>query len=281
LKKRTKKLLSISQGDGPNGETLMLPARVKSFLVLFFKKEHSYLLLSLAITGQAQAQSTSHLSTADVRAALAAGGKLDLSGKDLSGDDLSGLDLSGASLAGATLHQVKLVGTKLRDTNLAGADLAFTWVMQADFSHADLRGANMQTMITSSGMANSAAEAADFTGANLSNAHLTVHFSWDHMAGANFTHADMSAHMNNQSMGLLRTEFDETDLAAADFTGAAAAHLTFQFAKLRRARFIDADVRYTNFDGAYLDGADFTGAKTEGATFDGASLAGVKGLARR
>ncbi|MGH7155705.1 MAG: pentapeptide repeat-containing protein [Acetobacteraceae bacterium] len=243
-------------------------------------------LLALALHAT-PASAADHLSAQQVRAVVAAmpTGKADLSGKDMSGDDLSGLDLSGADLRGAdlsaaNLHGVKLVGTNLTDANLAGANLTFAWIMRANFTRASLQGATLQTIVTSLGMDNTPDQAATFVNADLSNASMTVHFSFDDMRGANFSHAHMSVVMANQSMGLLRTEFMSTNLDGANFTGAGLGHVTFRFAKLNGARFDGADLTDADFTGAYLTGADFSGANTRGATFEAATLTGVKGLAR-
>ena len=164
-----------------------------------------------------------HLSAAQVHARIAAApGTADLSGLDMSGDDLSGLDLSGANLshaalAGANLHGVKLVGADLSGANLAHADLTETWIMRAKFDGADLHGAILQVVITSDGMDNKPETAASFVGANLSDTSATVHFSDDNMRGANFTNTRMSVVLANQSMGMLRSEFVDTELAGAKF----------------------------------------------------------------
>lgn len=226
-----------------------------------------------------------HFGADQVHAAVDAahGGKVDLSGKDMSGDDLTGLDLSGANLAGADLSHANLHGVKLVDTDLTGArlvnaDLTFAWFIRANFTRADLQGATLQTVVTSKGMENTKDQAAVFVGANLSETHTTVHFSLYDMRGANFSHADMTVVMANQSMGLLRTEFNGCDLDGASFSGAGLGHVAFRFAKLRGANFRDADLTKAEFVGAYLDNADFTGARTDGADFEGAALTGVKGL---
>jgi uncharacterized protein YjbI with pentapeptide repeats len=224
--------------------------------------------------------------TADqVRAVAAAPptGKADLSGKDMSGANLTGVDLSGANLSGAdlsgaNLRRVKLVGADLTGANLTKADLTFAWIMRANFTRARLHGATMQTIVTSTGMDNTPDQAATFVGADLSDASITVHFSFDDMRGASFSHAHMTVNIANQSMGLLRTEFMSANLNGADFTGAGLGHVTFRFAKLNDARFNGADLTSADFTGAYLSGADFTGANVRGATFEGATLTGVKGL---
>jgi len=226
-----------------------------------------------------------HLSIEHVRAIVAAahGQKIDLSDKDLSGDDLTGLDLTGAILAGAdfsnaNLHGVKLVDADLTGARLVNADLTFAWIIRANFTRSDLRGATLQTVVTSGGMENTPDQAAIFVGADLSGTHTTVHFSFDDMRGANFARADMTVVMANQSMGLLRTEFKSCDLDGANFEGAGLGHVTFRFARLRHANFRGADLRDTDFIGAYLNDADFTGARTDRATFESATLTGVRGL---
>jgi len=226
-----------------------------------------------------------HMTAAAVRAAVAAvpASTVDLSGKDMSGDDLTGLDLSGANLSGANLteanlHGVKLVGANLTGADLTKADLTFTWIMRANFTHARLRGATMQTVVTSTGMDNTPDQAAIFVGADLSDASITVHFSFDDMREADFSNGHMTVVMANQSMGLLRTEFISAKLLNANFTGAGLGHVSFRFAKLNDAHFNGADLRNTEFDGADLTDADFTGANVQGATFESATLTGVIGL---
>lgn len=247
---------------------------------------HRMLTLSLGVlVGSWPVSAAEHLSAMQVRAMAAAshGLKIDLSEKDLSGDDLTGLDLSGANLTGtnlsnAELHGVKLVDADLTGANLAHADLTFAWFIRTNFTHADLHGATLQTVVTSTGMENTKQQASVFVGADLSYTHTTVHFSLDDMRGVSFSHADMTVVMANQSMGLLRTEFNGCDLDGADFGEAGLGHVAFRFAKLRHANFRNADLRYADFVGAYLDGAIFTDARTDGANFDSATLTDVKGL---
>jgi uncharacterized protein YjbI with pentapeptide repeats len=166
----------------------------------------------------------------------------------------------------------------LTRADLSEADLTFAWVMRANLTGARLHGATMQTIVTSTGMDNTPDQAAQFVGAGLSDASITVHFSYDDMRGANFEGAHMAANMANQSMGLLRTEFMSANLDGANFTGARLGHVTFRFARLNGARFNGADLSNADFTGAYLAGADFTGANVHGATFEGATVAGIKGL---
>ena len=246
---------------------------------------HSLIVLAVALLLATPTLAGEHLAADQVRAVVAAanGGKVDLSGKDMTGDDLTELDLSGANLTGAdlsraNLHGVKLVDADLTGARLAGADLTFAWFIRANFTRADLHGATLQTVVTSRGMENTKDQAAVFAQADLSATHTTVHFSLYDMRGANFSHADMTVVMANQSMGMLRTEFNGCDLDGANFTAAGLGHVAFRFAKLRGANFRDADLTKAEFVGAYLDNADFTGARTDGADFEAAALTGVKGL---
>jgi hypothetical protein len=73
-------------------------------------------------------------------------------------------------------------------------------------------------------MDNTQGEVATFIDADLSNASITVHFSFYDMRRANFANAHMSVVMSNQSMGLLRTEFMASNLDGANFEGAGLAH---------------------------------------------------------
>lgn len=247
------------------------------------KLGYNALILAACCIGPAVA--ADHMDAVQVRSAVdaARGQAVDLSGRNMAGDDLTGLDLSGANLAGAdlsgaNLHGVKLVGANLTGARLVNADLTFAWFIKANFNHANLYGATLQTVVTSSGMANTADQAASFVEADLSNTHTTVHFSFDDMRGANFSHADMTVVMANQSMGLLRTEFSSSNLDDANFEDAGLGHVTFRFAKLRHANFRNADLRDADFVGAYLDGADFTGARLDRADFEAATLTGTIGL---
>jgi len=150
--------------------------------------------------------------------------------------------------------------------------------MRANFTRARLHGATLQTVVTSTGMDNTPDQAATFVEADLSDASILVHFSFDDMRGARFAHAHMTVDMRNQSMGMLRTEFMSARLDGADFTGAGLGHVSFRFARLKNARFAGADLRNADFAGAYLTAADFTGANVEGASFESADLTGVIGL---
>lgn len=246
---------------------------------------HIAVALAVAVLGPTMGRAAEHVSADQVRAMMETmrDHKIDLSGKDMSGEDLTGLDLSGASLAdanltNANLHGVKLVDADLTRARLVKADLTFAWFIRTNFTHADLHGATLQTVVTSSGMENTRDQAADFTGADLLSTHTNVHFSFDDMREANFFHADMTVVMANQSMGLLRTEFNSCNLEGANFEGAGLGHVAFRFARLHHANFRDADLRNADFIGAYLNDADFTGARTDGADFEAATLDGVKGL---
>ena len=241
--------------------------------------------LCAALLWTMPSQAAGHLTAEQVRAAVSDAPKdnVDLSNKDMSGDDLTGLDLSGANLAHAdlsraNLHGVKLVGADLTEADLTNADLTGTWIMKANFNRAKLHGATLQVIITSEGMENQRETAASFVGADLSDTFATVHFSYDDMRGANFTGTRMSVVLANQSMGVLRSEFKESNLDGANFTNAGLGHITFEFAKLNDANFTGADLTRAEFTGANLTNADFTGAKLDHTTFGQAILTGVKGL---
>ena len=112
-----------------------------------------------------------------------------------------------------------------------------------------MRGATLQTVVTSKAMDNTADQSASLVGADLSDSNTAVHFSFDDMRGVSFAHAHMSAVIANQSMGLLRTEFMSCNLDGANFEGAELGHNLFRFAKLRNANFKGADLSFADFAG--------------------------------
>ncbi len=228
-----------------------------------------WMVLSLALL---TAAAPSPLTGDAVRHRLATGDR-DFSGQNLAGADLTGLDFSGANLsranlAGANLYRVKLVGADLTGANLRGANLRGVWIMRARFDHANLHAAQMPTIVTSYGMENQPDLAASFVAADLSDTSGTIHYSFDDMRGANLRGARYGVNMANQSMGLLRSEFDSAHLENADFTGADLGRNTFRYAHLEHATFRNANLTHADFTGAYLTGTDFTGAKLDGAIFD-------------
>ncbi|MBV8616233.1 MAG: pentapeptide repeat-containing protein [Acetobacteraceae bacterium] len=219
----------------------------------------------------------------DVREALAhapPGTRPSFRGRSLRDLDLSGLDLSGIDLSGADLSGAKLAGATLAGANLSGARLNLAWIMGANFDRANLSGATLETLVASSGLQTTPAEAASFVDANLSGARIMARFSLDDMRGANFSHAKMSADMRNQSMGLIHTDFSGAKLSGANFAGAALGHVSFRFADLTGANLSGADLRHADFVGADLTGANLTGADATDADFDGARLKDARGLDR-
>lgn len=202
----------------------------------------------------------------------------DLHGLDLSGFDLTGADLAQTNLRDANLKGVKLVGADLRGANLQGANMTGVWIMRTKFDHANLHGATLQVVVTSTGMANTPDQAASFVGADLSDTSATVHFSYDAMRGANFSGTQMSVVLMNQSMGLLRSEFEDCGLQGANFRGAQLARVDFRYAKLKGADFRGADLTRAEFQGADMTDVDFTGAKFDHTALDGATTTGAKGL---
>ena len=161
------------------------------------------------------------------------------------------------------------------------ARLNLAWIMRADFSHADLSQAILETLVASAGMETLPDEAAKFVGTNLSGAKVTARFSLDDMRGADLSHLKASVDMRNQSMGLIRTDFSRANLVDANFEGAELAHVNFEFAKLQRANFSGADLSSADLAGADLTEANLSGANTLHTNFTSASLDGVKGLVPR
>ena len=83
----------------------------------------------------------------------------------------------------------------------------------------------------------------------MSGARVQARFTDGELDGANFSGADISAHLANQSMGLMHTEIGGAKLKGADFSHTNMGHADLSY----------ADVEGANFAGADLTRADLTG----------------------
>jgi uncharacterized protein YjbI with pentapeptide repeats len=228
-------------------------------------------------TGPAVAAS---LTRADVEAAIHAAGPghpVNLAGRSLEGADLSGLDLAGADLAHANLYTAKLTGANLTGANLSGARLDLAWLMRTNLTHADLSGVQMHGPVVAPGMEDEPQDAPILVGADLSGAEIIARLNGN-AEGANFSHANLGADIRNQSMGILRTDFNNANLRHANFAGANLAYASLRFANLTGADLRGATLHWADLSGADLTGADLTGADFTHATLTDAILKGAKGL---
>lgn len=85
-----------------------------------------------------------------------------LDGLDLHRLELAGVDFSGANLTRVNFYAARVQGAKLVGANLTGATLNLAWVMRAGFTGADLSNAVLQSLVTSTGLDTSRAEAPIF-----------------------------------------------------------------------------------------------------------------------
>ncbi len=192
-----------------------------------------------------------------VVALIESGAPLDFTRRRLNGIDLSGLDLTGAIFRAARLNNTNLSGAILSNAVLDQA-----WMMNADLSGTQLDGASLfQAQLRSSNL----------SGANLSNARTAGDFTRATLDGADFTNADFSADMKNQSMGLMRGVLRKTKAVGTNFSGANFMRADLEFANLSGANFENA-----NLAGTTLGGADFTGARIAGAHFADADLTSTR-----
>lgn len=207
------------------------------------------------------AYSKSELTRADVEAALLhrkSGNKVDLSEKSLNGLDLSGLDLHGVDFHAARMNKTSLAGARLDDAILDQA-----WLIEADLTGASLKGAHA----FAAQMQRIRADGADFA-----HARLAGDLTGASARGANFSEADLSADMKNQSMGLMRAVLRSAVLEGARFHKANLASADLRFARAAGADFSEANLKGADAAGADLTGANWAGAKTEGLDLDSAQI---------
>jgi uncharacterized protein YjbI with pentapeptide repeats len=207
------------------------------------------------------AYSQAELTRADIEAALQhrkSGHKVDLSEKSLNGLDLSGLDLHGVDFRAARLNKTSLAGARLDDAILDQA-----WLIEADLTGASLKGAHA----FATQMQRMRADGADFA-----HARLAGDLTGASVRGANFSEADLSADMKNQSMGLMRAVLRSAALEGARFHNANLASADLRFARAAGADFSNANLKGADAAGADFTSVNWTGAKTDGLDLDSAQI---------
>lgn len=221
------------------------------------------------------------MTRAEVQTAIrnaGAGHPIGLAGRSLVGADLSGLDLAGADLAHADLDNVNLSDADLTGANLTGAKLNLAWLMRTNLTRANLSGVALHGPVTAPGMEDVPKDAPILVGADFAGAQIIARLNGN-AAGASFAHANLGADISNQSMGMLRTDFNNANLRGADFEGARLDYATLRFADLTGANLRGARLHYADLSGADLTHADLTGADLTDADLTDAILTDAKGLA--
>lgn len=222
---------------------------IASAVLVAAPSAHAELSAAPADTGQ-------RLTRQQVIDALAQG--TDRSPANFTGDDLSRLDLSGLDFKQANLTRARLVETNFSHAKMFGVTLTGAVARDADFSnavldvavmrgtdltHADLRGASLYAAIMIG---------ADLTNADLTKARVIAALTNAKLSGAKLVQTNFGSDRGNQPMGLMFTDFTDSDLSGVDLTGA----------NLEKASLVRA-----NLTGADLTGADVTGANLAQAIF--------------
>lgn len=206
---------------------------------------------------------------------------------------LDGAEIGAAFFAGSNMIRASLVGV----TSKTPASFLMSIVTYADFTNADLSGANFRRAV----LAHSDLTHANLTGADLQSAELrntTLHqtnftnailisailhdgdLSTAILRGADFTEAGLlSAKLRN--VDLRGANFSDANADLADFSGADMRFVPMQNAALIGADLSDADLREANLANANLSrarlrGADLRGADLRGANLSSADLTGAK-----
>lgn len=200
----------------------------------------------------------------------------DLRDADLKRANLTGANLAGADLSGANLHEANLRGASLAGANLAGANLNGADLRLADLSEASLVDAMLYT--------------ATLDGSDLSRADLTRVLA-GHVTMARVTATGMIAIVGDFIDARLNdSDFSGSDLRGARFVNAQMTRSIFdgvlfnqsvmQYANLRGASLVEADVRavdllHVDFRECDLTRADFSQSILTLAIFTGATIEGA------
>jgi uncharacterized protein YjbI with pentapeptide repeats len=145
-------------------------------------------------------------------------------------------------LRGFDLSEADLSGANLTLVNLEGADLRSADLFQSNLNKANLNGAKL--------------EGANLRGATLREAQAK---------GANFFRADLSS-----------ADLTEADLTEAKLFQARVHHSILKNAVLRKAEFLDAQCRLSDFSGAKLHDANFFHATVDQCDFAEAEMPGAR-----
>ena len=238
--------------------------------------------IPLAMAAPASPETPADVTVDQVKSLLASatfGHPADLAGRSLRNLDLSNVDFKGANLKGANLFGAKLADANLTKVDLRDANLNLSWLIHANFTDADLTGASLVAPVVAEGLDAKTGEVPIFKGANMTNARVQARFTGGDLRGARFVNGDVSAHLANQSMGLMHTEMSSANLRGADFSGTNMGHADLSYADIQGANFAGADLTRADLTGAEARGANFAGATLAGAELADTKLSGAKGLA--
>ncbi|MGC1686845.1 MAG: pentapeptide repeat-containing protein [Candidatus Acidiferrales bacterium] len=176
---------------------------------------------------------------------------------DLQGAYFSESDFRGANLREANLRSVIFDRVQFFRANLQGSDLEKANLTRADLRETDLSYARMGNAI----LVDSRLGGANLFGADLRSASL---------AHANIEKADLrDANLSNANLKL--ADLQDAYLWSAQLPGAELQDADLSHAILIEANLQNSDLRGANLRGAVLRGTDLSGADIAGADFHGAS----------
>lgn len=188
-----------------------------------------------------------------------------LKGKDLSNTYLHEAQFGYANLKGINLKGSDLAGANLARVNLSGANLSEALLADANLSKAKLGGAELEKADLS--YAN--LKGADLEEVNLSSANLNAaDLSTANLSGANLTSANVA------DGDLSNANLQNANLSGANFSGGDLANADLSGANLSNANLSSVDLsnanlRNVNLRGAKLWNTNLTNANLAGAIVDG------------
>lgn len=196
------------------------------------------------------------LEARDLRTAIAPAARLE--GADLSRSKLEKANFFGARLEGANLFEARLNGANLTRARLEGADLRLARLKGANLQSARLEGADFHdTRLQGANLAGAWLNGIDLTRARLKGANL----SYAKLEGADLSGKQFAG------VHLIGAKLQGANLIGADLVGINLNWVRLERAFLWDTRALWSDFRWTDFRGAYWEGASIGALLTQFSDF--------------
>jgi uncharacterized protein YjbI with pentapeptide repeats len=201
-------------------------------------------------------------------------------------DNLKGVNLNSANLSGSYLKGIKIPDGNLSNLMLDYCDLSDSDLQGTDLSNSSLRNADLKNAdLRDSILKNTSFRSAKLDGASFVRKSKSIEDDFIDDDGKDgvehnidYSNEDDNCFENTDfsKASLLKSDFEDLDLAGVNFERANLQKAIFKDAILSESSFFGADLSDANLEGAYLGGADFRNAVLTGTRLSRSSLKDIQ-----